>query len=63
MIQDRFLANLQTATIRIAIFLVSGIQLIGHIHAYNEYMLTLHSNANKVREKWRASTNPFLSKQ
>ena len=45
MVQDGFLATLKTEKTPVSIFLVSGIQLMGRIHEYDNYTITVTSSS------------------
>ena len=45
MVQDGFLTTLKTEKTPVSIFLVSGIQLTGRIHEYDNYTITITSSS------------------
>ena len=55
-LQTKFLNALHKANVQVAIYLLSGIKLVGHIESFDPYMVMLKSAVTQVVYKHAIST-------
>lgn len=56
LLQDRFLTALHKEQVQISMFLVNGIKLVGHIHAFDQYVILLGGPTTQKVYKHAIST-------